>query len=103
MSSNVELVKYVAEQIAEVGEVTYRKMFGEYMIYINAKTVLLICDDIVFIRKWENIEELCRDCATGVPYHNAKEHYVLDPDDKDFLIKVVTEAEKVAQVPKKKL
>ena len=33
MASSIEFVQYAAEQMSDVGEITYRKMFGEYGLY----------------------------------------------------------------------
>ena len=30
MASNPEFVQYIADQLAPAGQVTYRKMFGDY-------------------------------------------------------------------------
>ena len=37
MSTTLDFIEYVCEQIPQIGELRYRKMFGEYMIYINDK------------------------------------------------------------------
>ena len=35
MASSLEFVRYAAEQMGAAGEITYKKMFGEYGIYCN--------------------------------------------------------------------
>ncbi len=35
MSSTIDFVEYVVEQIRDLDNIRYRKMFGEYMLYIN--------------------------------------------------------------------
>ncbi len=39
MASSVEYIEFVCEQIASVGDIRYKKMFGEYMVYVNDKPV----------------------------------------------------------------
>ena len=46
MASNIEFVEFVCSQLQELGHIRYRKMFGDYMIYVNEKTVILLCDNI---------------------------------------------------------
>ena len=41
MSTSLDFIEYVCEQIAGVGPIRYRKMFGEYMVYVNNKPILL--------------------------------------------------------------
>jgi TfoX/Sxy family transcriptional regulator of competence genes len=35
MASTPDYVEYVAERLASTGRVRYKKMFGEYMVYVN--------------------------------------------------------------------
>ena len=53
MASKVEFVKYVADQLSEAGTVTYRKMFGEYGMYLDGKIFALICNDQLYIKTTE--------------------------------------------------
>lgn len=45
MSTSPEFVAYLCEQLEGTGEVRSRKMFGEYMVYLNDRPVLLVCHD----------------------------------------------------------
>ena len=49
MATSREYVDYVCERLACFGDLTMRKMFGEYMVYLNAKPVFLVCDNTVFV------------------------------------------------------
>lgn len=81
MATTVEYIEYVCEQIKDAGRVRYRKMFGEYMAYVNDKPVLLVCDNTVFVKKLDCIAGPMQNADTGIPYPGAKEHYILDIDD----------------------
>ena len=37
MASKKEFVRYVVDQIQNVGEISYKSMFGEYGIYADGK------------------------------------------------------------------
>jgi TfoX/Sxy family transcriptional regulator of competence genes len=50
MGSNIEFVEFVVDQIANAGEITYKKMFGEYALYCDGKIMALICDNQLFIK-----------------------------------------------------
>ena len=102
MASDIDFVNYVMDQIKDAGLVTCKKMFGEYMVYINQKPVVLVCDNTAFVKKLDCVRLLLENSETGYPYNGAKEHYVLDLDDREKLIEVVTEIEKVTPIPKKK-
>lgn len=102
MASSPDYVSYVCEQMEGIGAIRSRKMFGEYMIYVNDKPVVMVCDDTVFIKMRPCLEELLSECSAGLPYEGAKEHYILDPDDREILRRAVMLAEAVTPVPKKR-
>jgi TfoX/Sxy family transcriptional regulator of competence genes len=37
---NIDFVEYVCEQISGAGDITYKKMFGDYGVYCNLKLYL---------------------------------------------------------------
>ena len=48
MASNIEFVEFVSSQLEKLGIIRYRKMFGDYMVYVNEKPTVLICDNIAY-------------------------------------------------------
>lgn len=102
MASSPDFVNYICEQLEGLGAVRSRKMFGEYMVYLNDKPVVIICDDRPMVKMLPCLEELLRDRPTEPPYEGAKDHYLLDPDDRDTLREAARLAEEVTPLPKKK-
>ena len=102
MASDIDFVNYVIDQINSLGIITSKKMFGEYMIYINQKPVILICNNTAYVKKLECIKLFCENGEIGIPYNGAKEHYILDIDNKETLIEIIKEVEKVTLIPKKR-
>lgn len=100
MATTIDYIEYVCEQIQGVGEIRYKKMFGEYMVYVNNKPVIIVCDNNAFVKKLDCIQEMMKNEATGYPYEGAKEHYILDIDNSEFCKKIVIELEKVTPLPK---
>lgn len=100
MATTQEYVDFVCEQVRGVGDVRSKKMFGEYMVYINDKPILLVCDNTVFVKELDAIAELMADAERDHPYEGAKEHYVLDIDDAEFAKRVVEALELVTPLPK---
>lgn len=70
-----------------------RKMFGEYCIYVIdkgiKKVLFLVCDDSVFVRKFDEISSFALQnsayFSVGYPYDGAKEHYIIDIENIEFL------------------
>lgn len=102
MATTESYIKFVCEQIEGVGVIRYKKMFGEYMVYVNDKPILLVCDNTVYVKKLPEIEELMSDAECGVPYDSAKEHYILDIENRELTAKAVEILERITPVPKKK-
>ncbi len=102
MATLGSFVSYVCERLEGIGEVRTRKMFGEYMVYVNDKPVLIVCDNTVYVKKLDVIKEMMKYASTGYPYDGAKEHYILNIDDADFCKRVVEEVEKVTKLPQKR-
>ncbi len=49
MATSLEFIDFVCEQINHPGELRYKKIFGEYMVYLNNKSILLVCNDTVYM------------------------------------------------------
>ena len=102
MATTKDYIEYVCERLHGMGGLRYRKMFGEYMVYVNDKPVVMVCDDTVFMKILPCLSELLKDRPTAPPYEGAKDHYVLDPDDRDTLRRAAELAEEVTPLPKRK-
>lgn len=100
MATTTEYMEFVCGQIAGTGSIRYRKMFGEYMVYVNDKPILLVCDNTVYVKKLDCIAEKMENAETGTPYQGAKEHYVLDIDNTGFSQDIISILEQVTPVPK---
>ncbi len=85
MATSKEFADFVSEQVTSFGSVRSRKMFGEYMVYINNKPVLLLCDNTVFVKMLPEIEGYMQNAEKGYPYDGAKEHYILDIENTELL------------------
>ena len=102
MATDPGLIEYLCGQLEGLGTIRSRKMFGEYMIYCNDKPVLIICNDRPMVKTLPILEPLLKDRPTAPPYEGAKDHYILDPDDRETLRQAVRLAEEVTPLPKKR-
>ena len=102
MGSSKEFMLYICEQLEGTGRIRSRRMFGEYMVYLNDKPVVLICDDTAFVKTHPCLEELLSGRETGAPFPGAKPWYILDPDDRDTLRRATVLAEEVTPLPQKR-
>lgn len=102
MACTEDYMEYVCRQLSGVGVVRTRKMFGDYLVYVDEKPAVLVCDNIAYIKKHPVIVDIMKDAEFGCPYTGAKEHYILDVDHRDKAEEVLRTLLPVLNYPKKK-
>ena len=104
MASDEEFVRFIAEQIERVGNVRYRKMFGEYALYCNEKVVALICDNQLFVKPTEAGRGFIGDVVEAPPYPSAKPSFLVEDrfEDREWLSELIRLTEKELPPPVKK-
>ena len=100
MATTQDYIEFVCEQVRGDWDIRYKKMFGEYMVYINDKPILLVCDNTVFVKQLDCIRDLMAKADKGHPYTGAKQHYILDVEDTALAKKVIATLEPVTPLPK---
>ena len=85
--SSVGFLEYVLEQLGEIAGLTYRKMMGEYLLYVKGVLVGGIYDDRLLIKKTKSNERY--GLAEELPYEGAKPMWMVDADDRETAMKVV--------------
>ncbi len=92
MGSQQSTVDFILEQIAEAGEVRARKMFGEYGIYCDEKTVAFVCDDELFVKPTKAGKAFIGAFVEGCPYPGAKPYLLISGDkwdDREWLAHLI--------------
>ena len=87
MGSRVDVVQYICDQTGLGRRLTYRKMFGEYALYLDAKVVALVCDDQLFLKPTPEGRKFLGVVSEAPPYPGAKNFYLLSEvlDDTEAL------------------
>ena len=103
MASSKEYLEFILEQLAELEEITYRAMMGEYILYYRGKIVGGIYDDRLLIKPVKSAISLMPDAMYELPYEGAKEMLLVDDvDNKDFLAQLFNAMYEELPNPKKK-
>ena len=102
MGTSADYAEFVADCLHTTGDIRYRKMFGEYQFYVNDKPVVLVCDDTCFVKMLPDLEEVMAKAGTGFPYEGAREHYVLDIENRALVEEVIAILEPITKIPKPK-
>lgn len=99
MATTPEYNEFVCERLEPFGAVRSRKMFGEYMVYLNDKPIISVCDNTVFVKMLPELGEHLDDAERGFPYEGAKLHYILDIEDSELLSAVIPILEAFTPLP----
>ena len=103
MASSVDFVEYACEPISDSGNITYRKMFGDYGVYCNGKIIGLICDNQFFLKKTKSAERLLHEVIEAPPYEGSKPYFLIESlDDREYLGQIVAATYKELPEPKKR-
>ena len=78
MATTQDFVEYVHEQSGLGKALTYKKMFGEYALYLDGKVVALACDNSLYIKPTNAVQHLTKPFTTQSPYPGAKPHLLAD-------------------------
>lgn len=106
MASKQDFVDYVFEQLNLADRVSFKKMFGEYALYVDAKVVALVCDNQLFVKPTAAGKRLAGNIAEAPPYPGAKLYFLVSErlEDRDFVrqLFLVTASELPLPKPKAK-
>lgn len=108
MASKQSNVDFILEQLADAGDVSARKMFGEFAIYCRGKIVALFCDDQLFVKPTDAGRAFISQdgkVKDGAPYPGAKPWFLIGGDrceDGEWLSELVRISERELPPPKPK-
>lgn len=104
MSTELSFVEYVIEQSGLDDRITFKRMFGEYGIYIDGKVVAFACDNSLFVKAANATAELTASLPRRPPYPGAKPYPVADEllDDSDQLQALLLATANAMHEPKPK-
>jgi len=104
MASDQKFVDFITDQIKRAGDITAKKMFGEYGIYSDGILFGLICDNKLFIKPTKSGREFIGEVVESPPYPGAKPSFLIEDkiEDSEWLSKLVRISIKELPEPKKK-
>ena len=104
MATDIDFVKFVADQIDSSCDISYRKMFGEYALYSRGKVVALLCDDQLFVKPTEAGRSFIGEVTEAPPYPGAKLSFLIQDqiEDGEWLTRLIELTEEELPQPKPK-
>ncbi len=91
MASDQSFVDFIVDQASDAGEITYRKMFGEYGLYCDGKIVALICNNRLFVKPTEQGRNFIADVNEAPAYPGAKPSLLIEEriEDRAWLAQLI--------------
>ena len=90
MASNADFVQFIIDQCSGAGDISVKKMMGDYCIYCDGTIFGLICDNNLYIKPTNQGAAQLKEVVMRSPYPGAKEHFLItDVDDRDYLTDII--------------
>lgn len=104
MASDQNFVDFVVDQIQNVGEISAKKMFGEYGIYSDGKIFGVICDNKLFVKPTNAGRAFIENVVEVPAYPGAKPSFLIEEklEDIEWLSELVRITVKELPEPKPK-
>lgn len=87
MATSEEYLEYVLDLLADVPEVTTRKMMGEYLLYAQGKLFGGIYDDRFLVKPTDASQAVLT--REEVPYEGASPMLLVDVEDREAVASLV--------------
>lgn len=104
MATSLDTIHYICDQAGLRERLTFRKMFGEYALYLDGKTVAFVCDDQLFLKSTPEGRTFLGSVTEAPPYPGAKNYFLIagELDDPDRLRALLVLTARVLPMPKPK-
>lgn len=121
MATSKEFHDYIVENLQKIGEVSTRKMMGEYCVYYQGpsmsagepsvggqtgakKLIGDICDNCLFLKPTESVLRLMPDAERAYPYEGSRSLMVVvdDVENTELMTEVLNRMYEELPEPKKK-
>lgn len=104
MATSREFHDYIVENLKKAGEISTRKMMGEYCVYYRGKLIGDICDNSLFLKPTEAVLRLMPDAERAYPYDGSKTLMVIadDVENTELMAELLHEMYTELPEPKKR-
>ncbi|MGG4603633.1 TfoX/Sxy family protein [Paenalcaligenes sp. Me131] len=107
MATSAEIINFLLDQLSTVHQLSTRRMFGEYCVYVAGKPVGFVCNDQLYLKITPAGRAFAPGLTEGFPYPGAKAYLLVTADrweDREWLVELVlvTDSDLPAAKPRKK-
>lgn len=91
MASTLEFVEYIAGQLREAGNITYRKLFGEYGLWCDGKFFGTVEDNQFYVKMTQAGHEMMPEAEPAAPHGGTPGMYLVEELEDTAFLKELTE------------
>ncbi|MEZ5798027.1 MAG: TfoX/Sxy family protein [Paracoccaceae bacterium] len=101
MATQAASIAHILDTLSDL-PLTSRKMFGEYALYLDGRTVAFVCDDTLFIKPTPGTLAILPDVERGPAYPGSKDYIIGSEllDDPDLCARALRAAAADTPPPK---
>lgn len=77
MATDQSFVDHICEQAGLGPHLSYRKMFGEYALYLDEKVIAFVCDNLLYLKPTDEGRAVLGTVSEHPPYPGAKLYFRL--------------------------
>ncbi len=101
MATSKEFHDYIMENLSRAGNVSSKRMMGEYLIYFGGRLAGVICDGTLMLKQTEASLRLLPDAEKAYPYEGSKTLMLVveDFENTELMRKIIEEM--YPQLPEK--
>ena len=104
MATSIDTVQYICDQASLGRRLIFKKMFGEFALYVDGKVVALVCDDQLFLKPTAEGKVYLGTVAEAPPYPGARNYFHVssEMDDSERLGAALNITARALPEPKRK-
>ncbi|MGD9942998.1 MAG: TfoX/Sxy family protein [Burkholderiaceae bacterium] len=102
MASDRNYVDYICDQTGLAERLSFRKMFGEYALYLDGKVVAFVCNNQLYVKPTEPGRDLLDRVDMHPLFPGSKLYFRLgeEVDDRGLLQRLLIETARALPMPK---
>lgn len=104
MATDQSFVEYIQSQSGLGRHLSFRKMFGEYALYLHGKVVAFACGNQLYLKPTDEGRALLGRVFEHPPYPGAKPYFRMDEqlEDRELLLNAFETTARALPLPKPK-
>lgn len=104
MATDQEFMEFLADQMAEAGDISFRKMFGEYALYCGGQVVALVCNNQLFVKPTAAGRAFIGEPVEAPAYPGSRDYFLIEDafEDREWIGELIRITAKELPVPKPK-